>query len=213
MTNTLRYRTTAFALAALLAILSASEAFAQGGKTNTPANAQNVTVGAFTAKIPPDWKAFSANEAAQLLRQYMAQSQEIYRQFSGADDKTKTVDVVAFHMNGTGSFVLVSFTVPPTSNLISLLKSQVKDKMAWGLREGYIRKYLGLVSVNDEHFSGFYTKAIGKSGGVEISGGLEHKSLRNTIIQLTLLSPGAWDEAKATSTLSSIIDSVALQGK
>ncbi len=214
MTNTLRYKTTTFTLAALLTILSAFQLFAQADQTNTPTNAQNVTVGAFTAKVPTDWKAFSANDAVQLRREFMTQSQQIYMQFSGADDPGKTVDMLAFHIaNGTGSFVLVSFTVPPTSNLITLLKSQVNDKMAFGVREGYIRKYLGLVSVDSERFSGFYTKVIGKSGAITLSGGLEHKSLRNTVIQLTLLSPGGWDEARATSTLSSILDSVALRGK
>jgi hypothetical protein len=214
MKNTLPYRTTVFALSALLVVLSATSLFAQSGKTNAPTNSRNVTVGAFTVKVPTAWTNFTANEAAELHRQYMAQSQEIYRQFSGADDPTKTVDVVAFHMpNSTGSFVLVSFTVPATSDLITLLKSQVNDKMAWGVREGYIRKYLGLVSVDNERFSGFYTKAIGKGGSVEISGGLEHKNLKNTIIQLTLLSPSGWDEARATTDLTSILDSVTLRQK
>jgi hypothetical protein len=211
MTNTLHYRIAAFARAVLLTTPFASAVLAQGDKTNTVADVQNVSVGAFTVKIPRSSKSFSATDAAQLRRQYVMQSQEIYRQFSGADDPTKTVDVVAFHVNGTGSFVLVAFTVPPTSNLIALLKNQAKDKADWGVREGYIRKYLGLVSVDNKYFSGFYTKAIGRNGGVQISGGLEHKNLKNTIIQLTLLAPGAWPESKATSTLTSILDSVALR--
>lgn len=213
MVNALRYMIRMFVSAVLLAVPSASEVFAQGGKTNTLADVQTVTVGAFTAKIPRNWKAFGATDAAQLRRQYTAQSQEIYRQYAGADDPTKTVDVAAFQVDGTGLFVLVSFTVPPKSDLIALLKSQVKDKMDWGIREGHIRKYLGLVSVDNRYFSGFYTKAIGRSGEVQISGGLEHKSFRNRILQLTLLSPGGWTETKATSTLSSILDSVALRGQ
>lgn len=208
-------KTIAFALSALLAILLASSLFAQGDKSNTPPDARNVTVGAFTVKVPTEWKSFSASEAAELHRQYMAQSKEIYRQFSGSSgDPSKSVDVVAFHIaNDAGTFAIVSFTVPPQSDLISLLKGQVEDKMAWGVREGYIRKYLGIVPVDDEQFSGFYTKAIGNSGGLEISGGLEHKKVKNTIIQLTLLCPKAWDEVKATNTLSSILKSVVLKDK
>lgn len=180
----------------------------------TQAATKTVTAGSFALTVPADWNSFSPSEAAALRQQYMAQSKEIYRQFSGADDRTKTVDVVAFHIaNDSGSFVLVSFTVPATSDLIPLLKSQVEEKMAWGIREGDIRKYLGLTSVDDKNFSGFYTKAIGKGGGVEVSGGLEHKNLKNTIVQLTLLSPKEWEEAKATATLTTILDSVILQQK
>lgn len=214
MKKHLRYKTTAFALSALLAILSASPILAQGNKTNTPADARNVTVGSFTVKVPTDWKDFNASEAADLRRQYMEQSEEIYRQFSGSYDSSKSVDVVAFHIsNDAGSFVIVSFTVPPHSDLITLLKSQIEDKMAWGVREGYIRKYLGIVPIDDEKFSGFYTKAIGTSGGIEVSGGLEHKKLKNTIIQLTLLCPKAWNEVKSTNTLSSVLKSVMLREK
>jgi hypothetical protein len=182
--------------------------------TTQEASARSVTVGSFAVKVPAEWNSFSADEAAALRQEFTAQSEEIYRQFSGADDPTKTVDVAAFHIaGGAGSFVVVSFTVPKTSDLIPLLKSQVADKMAWGVREGYIREYLGLVTVDDENFSGFYTKVVGTGGGLELSGGLEHKKLASTIIQLTLLCPQDWDEAKATTTLSSILDSVVLQQK
>lgn len=213
MKKHLRFKTTAFALSALLSILSASPIFAQGNKSNTPADARNVKVGAFMVQVPTDWKDFNASVMADLRLQYMDQSKEIYRQFSGsADDPSKLVDVVAFHIsNDAGTFAIVSITVPPQSDLITLLKSQVKDKMAWGVREGYIRKYLGVVPVDDERFSGFYTKAIGKSGGVEVTGGLEHKKLKNTIIQLMLFCPKAWDEVKAINTLSSVIKSVTLK--
>lgn len=214
MKKAMRLKTIVIALSALLAILLVTPLFAQGDITNIPADARNVTVGAFTVKVPTDWKSFNANETADLRQEYMAQSKEIYRQFSGSDDTTKSVDVAAFHIsNDVGSFVIVSFTVPPQSDLITLLKSQVKDKMAWGVREGYIRKYLGLVQIDDEQFSGFYTKAIGNSGGVEVSGGLEHKKRKNTIIQLTLICPKSWDEVKATNTLSSVLESVMLSEK
>ena len=222
--NKRSYITTVCAMSALLAILPASALFGQDDKNNTPTatsasagpneDSLNIIVGAFTVKVPTDWTSFNASEATDLRRQYMAQSKEIYRQFSGSDDPSKSVDVAAFHIsNDPGSFVIVSFTVPPQSNLITLLKSQVEDKMAWGVREGYIRKYLGLVPIDDEQFSGFYTKAIGNSGGLEVSGGVEHKKLKNTIIQLTLLCPKAWDEVKAENTLSSILKSVMLREK
>jgi hypothetical protein len=103
--------------------------------------------------------------------------------------------------------------VPSQADLISLLKGQVREKMDWGVRQGYIRKYLGMVTVNDGQLSGFYTKAMGKSGNVEVSGGLEHKKLKNTIIQLTVLSPKAWDEVKATSSLAAVLKSVVLKKK
>jgi len=168
-------------------------------------------VGDFMVKVPKKWTNFGAKESADLRRQYMVQSEEIYRQFSGSDDSSKTVDISAFHISGNaGSFVLVSFTVPPQSKLVDLLKSQVADKMAWGVREGYIREYLGLVPVDNERLSGFYTKAIGNSGAVEVSGALEHENLKNTIIQLTLISPKNWDEGRATKALSTILESVKL---
>ena len=203
----------------LLAILPATALFGQDDKTNTHVEAsadatlindlQHVIVGTFALDVPTNWKRFNANEMDDLRRQYVTQSEEIYRQFSGSDDSSKTVDVVAFHVeNNAGSFVIVSFTVPPQSNLLTLLKSQVMDKMDWGIREGHIRKYMGLVPVDNGKFTGFYTKTIGNSGGVEVSGGLEHKRLKNTIIQLTLLCPKAWDEAKATNTLTSVLESV-----
>jgi hypothetical protein len=203
MPTNLRHSTTAFASITLLAILSTSHVFGQ-------ASTQNVIVGEFTVTVPADWQAFSSSDAAQLRREYLTQSQQIYRQFAGADDPAKTVDLLAFHV-GPGSFVLVAFTVPPTSNLISLLKGQANDKMAYGVRQGYIRQFLGLVPLDNDRFSGFYTKAIGRSGAIELSGGVEHKNLRNTIIQLTLLSPAGWDEGRAVSTLSSILDSVSLR--
>jgi hypothetical protein len=213
MTNTLRHRTIALTLTAILAILSYSDGFPQSDKSSTRANSQKVMLGAFTVDIPSDWKAFSHDEASQLQRQAMAKSHEIYRKYAGSDDPTEKVDLRAFHVSGSGAFVIVSSSIPQKSNLIPLLKSEVEDKMAWGIREGHIQKYLGLVSVDNEHLSGFYTKTIGKGGGVQISGNLEHKKLRSTIIQLTLFSPTNWDEAKAIGTLTPILDSVALRGK
>ena len=62
MKKHLRFKTTAFALSALLSILSASPIFAQSNKSNTPADARNVKVGAFMVQVPTDWKDFNASE-------------------------------------------------------------------------------------------------------------------------------------------------------
>ena len=180
MRDAVRYRTAIFLLAVLIASLSAPEVFAQGDKTKPVGNGQNASVGAFTVKVPNDWKAFSANETAQLRQQYIAQSQQMYRKYSGGRaDRAKSVDIAAFHIAGdAGTFAIVSFAIPPQSDLINLLKNQVEDKANWGIQQGYVQKYLGLVPLDDQRFSGFYIKFIGSSGEVEISGGLEPKKLR-----------------------------------
>lgn len=181
--------------------------------TNATNATKRVSVGAFSVKVPENWTAFTSGEASILRRQYLDQSRQIYQQFSGvSEDPAQSVDVAAFHIQGdAGSFALVSFKVPPQADLIRLLKSQVREKMDWGVSQGYIRKYLGMELVDDGQLSGFYTKTIGKRGNFEVSAGLEHKKLKNTIIQLTMLSPNSWDEAKSTNTLSSILKSVALK--
>jgi hypothetical protein len=206
----------------LLALLSASALYGQELKSTSAekisasaivvSNTKDVTVGAFTVKVPTEWTNFGPSDASALRKQYMEQSEQIYQQYSGAPDSTKSVDIAGFNISkNAGSFVIVSFTVPPQSDLITLLKSEVGDKMDWGVRKGYIRKYLGLVSVDDDTFSGFYTKTIGNEGEVDVSGALEHKNLKNTIIQLTLLCPKGWDETKATKTLADILKSVILK--
>ena len=174
-----------------------------------------VTVGAFSVKVPNEWTSFATSEAAALRSQYLEQSKQIYQQFSGgAVDPSKSVSISAFHIaNDAGSFVIVSFTVPPQSDLIKLLKTQTPEKMDFGVSQGFIRKYLGMVAVDEGQLSGFYTKAIGTGGGIEVSGGLEHKKLKNTVIQLTLLSPKSWDETKAISSLTAILKSVVLDHK
>lgn len=175
---------------------------------------KNVRLGAFTVNVPSEWAEFAPNEAASLQRQYMAQTQQIYKQYSGSEDSAKSVDIAGFHIgNDAGAFMLVSFTVPEQVDIISLLKNQVDQKMDWGVRGGYIRKYLGLVPIDNDNFSGFYTKAIGKDGGIEVSGGLEYKKLKNTVIQLTLLCPQAWDQARATNTLTTVLKSLTLTVK
>ena len=203
----------AFALSALLAVLSASPLFAQAGKTKTTGDARDVTVGVFTVKLPGDWRPFSTSESGQLRRQYMSQSEEIYRQYSpGAPDPARSVHIAAFHIaSAAGTFAIVSFTVPPRSHLVKLLKNQAEDKAKWGIQHGYIKKYLGLVPLDDRQFSGFYVKFIGTGGEVQVSGGLEHKRLKNTLVQLTLLCPKAWDEVKATKILASVLESLKLR--
>ena len=202
-------------ISALYAQDSRADAVAKTSAAAVPAgDPKEVSVGTFAVKVPTEWTSFDSGDAAALRQQVMEQSKQIYQQFSGADDPTKLVDVAAFHMlNDDGSFIISSFTVPPQSDLITLLKSQVAGKMEWGVREGYIRKYLGLASIDNENFSGFYTKAIGKDGGFEVSGGLEYKRLKNTVIQLTLLCPNEWNEAKAVETLSAILKNLTLKGK
>jgi len=211
-------------MSALLAILPESALLGQDDKTNTSpstfasttqkTDTRNVTVGAFTVKLPNDWQSYNANDTAILRSQFIAKSEAIYQQYTGSDDLTKVVDVVAFNMpNDAGSFLFFSFTVPPQLDLINILKSEAAEKGAWGVREGYIRKYLGLVPVDDERFSGFYIKVINKNGSLGISGGLEHKKLKNTLIQLSMSCSTAWDEAKAINTFLSVLKSMKLGEK
>ncbi len=181
------------------------------GSEKTQKTTKTISIGGFSLQVPHEWKSFSSDEAASLRRQFMDQQKEIYKQFSGSDDTSKTIDVAAFHLSGTtGSFVIVILSIPPQADLIKTLKNEVDEKMEWGIREGYIRKYLGLVSVDNDKLSGFYTKAIGKDGNVQVSGGIEHKDKKNALLQLTLLCLKTWDEGKATKTLSSILESVKL---
>ena len=217
---------------ALLVLLTSSLINCEGNKTKpkiekSPSNidvTENITdkkgindsinfaLGAFTVRIPSNWSSLKHGEIFTLREQYQAQSKQIYEQYSQQKDPTKPVDIAAFHiLDDGGTFIIVSFAVPPQSNLIALLKSQITDKMDWGVREGYIRKYLGVVEVESEQFSGFYTKAIGNTGEIEISGGLKHKKLKDTIIQLTLLCPTNWDETQATNTINTLLNSVMLK--
>jgi hypothetical protein len=165
--------------------------------------------------VPTEWSSFAPSEAEALHSQYVEQSKQIYQQYSGASENPYgSVGVAGFHiLNDAGAFLIITFTVPPQSDLINLLKNQIGEKMDFGVRQGYIRRYLGLTSVDDAELSGFYTKAIGSTGDIEVSGGLEDKKLKNTVIQLTLLAPNGWDDAKATKCLSAILKSVVLKDK
>ena len=197
--------------------LLASGAYGQENRTNAvtakPASdTRNVTVGSFNMELPTDWTAFASGDAAALRRQYLEQSKQIYQQFSGGgNDPAGAVDIAAYHIKGDDSaLMVVAFTIPPQSDLLNLLTSQAKEKADWGIQNGYIRKYLGLVPVNDGQLSGFYIKTIGKSGNVEVSGGLEHIKLKNTLIQITMLCPQDWDIDEAVNTLTPILKSVSL---
>lgn len=203
---------TAVALITLLHILSTSLLFAQQVKTDKPAISRDVTVGAFKIKVPIDWINFSKSESDQFRLQFIAQSEEIYRQYSGAADPAKSIDIAAFHISGDeGTFLIVTCNIPPQSDLVNVLKNQAEEKAKWGIQQGYIQKYLGLVPLDDKQFSGFYIKCIGTSGEVQISGGLEHKKLKNTLVQLTLFCPKTWNDLKATQTLTSVLKSVELK--
>jgi hypothetical protein len=92
-----------------------------------------------------------------------------------------------------------------------LLKNQAEDKAKFGIEQGYVKKYLGLESLDNRQFTGFYVKFIGINGEIQISGGLEYKMSKNTLVQLTLLCPLDWDEGKAVDTLNSILESVQLE--
>ena len=179
----------------------------------SPAKAsESVTVGDFSITVPTDWKRFTAREAASFERQYQQQSREIYQHFAGSDDPTKSVRVAAYHTPGTnGSFVIVAMSLPPQANLMPMLKEQVEPKMQYGIQQGFIKKYLGMVSVDRAPLTGFYTKAIGRSGNVEVSGGLEHSKKKNTIVQLTLLAPNEWKEDAAVAALETVLASVKLK--
>ena len=127
MIDTLNNKSPVLILIALLVIFSASPLFAQNVNTNTTTNARNITVGTFTFDLPNDWREFSVTEIDQLRSQYLAQSKEIYHQYSGTQDPAISIDVAGFHIEGdAGAFIIVSFSIPPQSDLINLLRARAK---------------------------------------------------------------------------------------
>ena len=56
MKESLGNKATTLALSTVLATLSVPPLFAQADKTKAPADAQEATVGAFTLKVPNDWR-------------------------------------------------------------------------------------------------------------------------------------------------------------
>ena len=182
MKKTLFFISPLIAFSVLLNIFLPSSLFSQDSRLTY---VRNVKIGSFMIQVPVSWKDFSVNDMATFRKHYEIQSKEMFREYHGTDSDSSTmVGVAAFHIsNNTGWFFIVSINIPPVSNLIALLKSQVKDKMEWGIREGHISRYLDLDSVENEQFSGFIIKTIGKNGAVEVSANLEHKKLKNTLIQ------------------------------
>ena len=192
-------------------ILSCQEKKSESADTG---KTQSVTVGGFSIEVPSDWKRFTAQESATFDRQYRQQSREVYQHFAGADDPSSKVAVAAYHTPGkNGYFVIVSMSLPPQANLMPMLKQQIEPKMQYGIQQGFIKKYLGMVSVDKEPLTGFYTKAIGRSGNIAVSGGLEHSKKKNTIVQLTLLAPDEWKEDAAVKALEKLLASVKLKGE
>jgi hypothetical protein len=196
------------------ALLVQAGAVLPGGDAKTPADRQNTQFGSFRVTIPKTWVPFAPSEIEPLRRQYMRQSEDIYRQYSGAKDPTETLDLIAYHIDGnSGTFVMVVFDVPPQADLLSELKGEAPEKASWGIKNGYIRKYLGLTSIDGDSFSGFYIIAVGNHGELQISGGLQPKRAKNTILQLTLLSPVGWDQTTVANLLGAILGSVTLTSR
>lgn len=203
----------AFAIVALSAAMNMS-VLAQVNSTDTAQATEHVNVGSFLIYVPIEWKIFSDQDVATFERQYRLQSSDIYQHFAGRDDPSKSVHVAAYHTPGkNGSFVIVSMSLPAQADLIPMLIQQIEQKMQYGIQQGFIKKYLGMASIDRPPLSGFYTKAIGMRGNVEVSGGLEHSNKRNTIIQLTLLAPNDWNEETAVSVMEKVLASVILKGE
>ncbi|WP_395745381.1 hypothetical protein [Prosthecobacter sp.] len=214
MNSTTSFRNT---LAACL-LLAAGAAHSQEKKDppdSAAGEVKTVMLAKFALKVPSAWPAFSSADTIALRSQFLVQSKQIYQQYSGsADDPAKSVDVAAFHLEpDDGVLIAVALSIPPQADLINTLRREAGQKAEWGVQQGYIRQYLGLVAVDDGELSGFYIKSIGKGGGVEVSGGLEHKKLKNTLIQLTLIAPKSWDMEKAVSTLKPLLKSIRLPGE
>jgi hypothetical protein len=185
---------------------------AQDKGTDSGKTTESVNVGSFSVDVPTDWKKFTAQESAVFEREYRQQSREIYQHYAGGDDPSKSVHVAAYHTPGNnGSFVIVSMSLPAQADLMPMLKEQIEPKMKYGIQQGFIKKYLGMVSVDRAPLTGFYTKAIGSSGDIQVSGGLEHSKKKNTILQLTLLAPDEWKEEAAVAVLEKVLASVKLR--
>lgn len=184
---------------------------AQKAVSASATGSASVTVGDFSITIPAEWKKFTTREAAIFARQYQQQSREIYKNFAGTDDPTKLVRVAAYHTPGkNGSFVIVVMSLPPQANLMPTLREQIEPKMRYGIQQGFIKKYIGMVAVDRAPLSGFYTKAIGRSGNIQVAGGVEHSMKKHTIVQLTLLAPVEWAEDAAVAALEKVLASLKL---
>jgi hypothetical protein len=176
---------------------------------------REVAVGAFTVAVPSEWRYFTPYETTALRQQFTAQAEQIYQQYTtGGKFPAQSLEIAALHITGNdGALILTCFRIPPQPALFTALREQAKDKAQWGIQHGYIRKYLGLVPLEDDNISGFYVTTIGKGGNVEVTGGLEHKRLKNTLIQISLLCPEAWDQNRATTSLTALIRSLVLAAR
>ncbi|HEY1930811.1 MAG TPA: hypothetical protein VGG99_02265 [Acetobacteraceae bacterium] len=187
---------------------------ASPGNANALIQVRMVQSGAFGANIPGAWEPFSTSEITQLRDQFTQQSAEIYRRYAGSEDPTSTFGILAYHIEGaSGTFIMATLDVPAQSNYVSELRDQASAKADWGIKNGYIQKYLGLTPIATDKFSGFYVTMVGNDGTVQISGGIQPKVAKSTMIELTLLCPQGWDASKAASVLSAIISSVTLAQK
>lgn len=201
-----------FVIAITLAAGSCMPTWAEEKASSSPT--PGAVVGDFSISVPKDWTSFKAQEAANFEQQYQQQSRDIYQHFAGKDDPTKSVRVTAFHTPGkNGIFVIVVMSLPAQANLIPMLKEQIQPKMQYGIQQGIISKYIGIVPVRKDQLTGFYTKAIGRNGNIQVSGGLEHSRKKSTIVQLTLLAPDGWSEDTAVSALDKILASMKLVGE
>jgi hypothetical protein len=200
-------------VALMVGLALRADALAQGSGSPPAEPSTALTgVGAFSLRVPPEWTRFNAPELAALRSRFEEESAGIYRKFANAPDPTKAVDVRAFRLpNDEGSFVTVSYALPDRTDVIESLKGEAKEKMAFGIREGYIRKFIGLEPFDGPPFSGFYVVAIGNDGAVQISGGLQHRQYNDSLLQLTLLCPRSWDDARAVSTMSGLLRTVQLR--
>jgi hypothetical protein len=182
----------------------------QGPGQNTAGRVTVAVIGGYQLKVPDGWTRLGQAEELNFQIQFRAQQIELASKYSADRSPSPPVDVAAFRFdNDKGHFVAASFRVHPDPSLIGQLRSEVKAKMDFGVEHGYISRYLGAVTIDNANFSGFYTRAIGKAGDVQLSGGIVNKGLKDNLIQLTLLCPRDWNAKKATDTLSAILNSIA----
>jgi hypothetical protein len=197
--------------ALLLFVLTSSIIFINGlpkAAGNSSGGTRTVPIAMFALAVPGEWQPFAGNELATFRREYETQSKAIYQQYAKSTDPTGSVDLAAFHITANGGvFVAVSFTTPPQSNLIAQLKNEADQKGAWGVRQGYIKTYVGTETIQTSDYSGFYTTAIGNDGSTQISAGIEHKAIKNRIVQITMLCPKAWDSKRCIDGSKEIIKS------
>ncbi|MFH0990055.1 MAG: hypothetical protein V1799_08575 [bacterium] len=195
-----------------LAVLSTTSLLAQTRENDISINARGVTLGSFILKVPSDWQDFPTIVTDALRDRYNLQIEVLCRTNYDTLSLSKVEDIVAFHIKDyEGSFSIVYFKITPGSKLLNLLRNQAKERAKFDNHRSDF-KYSDPVPINDERFLGFYTISRGSLDRVEISGSLEHKKLKNTLIQFTLRCPRSWDEYRASTTFSSIIQWITFKG-